>query len=83
LAADESRTRTVGLGGGRRLGLVKLRSWWNAEKQVLALADELGMLSKKAGCDMGRQRYGSLRSWRADNAHTVVWTGHRSSHEGW
>lgn len=83
LAAGESRTKTVGLVGGRRLGLVETRSWWNAEKQDLALADELGMLSKFAGCDRGRQRFGSPRSWRADNAHTVVWTGHRSSHEGW
>jgi hypothetical protein len=46
LAADESRATTVGPVGGRRLGLVESRSWWSAEKQVLALADELGMLGK-------------------------------------
>lgn len=51
----ESRTKTVGLVGGRRLGSVETRSWWNADKHDLALADELGMLSKLAGCDMGRQ----------------------------
>lgn len=46
LLAGESRAKTVGPVGGRRLGFVEPRSWWNAEKQVLALADELGMPSK-------------------------------------
>jgi len=82
-AAGESRTKTVGLVGGRRLELVKARSWWSASEQALALAEGPRMLGKEAGCDRRRQRFGSPRSWRAENAHTVVWTGHRSSHAGW
>lgn len=48
---------------------MKLGSWWSTGKQVLAVADELGMPGKKAICDMGRQRFGSRGLCWADNAY--------------